>query len=103
SPPAVGPCPDHAATRPHTQPPTQTSITVMWQTAVAGTSVDEYGPTPAALKTAEAEKDATIHEVKIDGLEPETKYVYRVSTTAADGKTGTSPLYQVMTAVQEGA
>src|SRR5262245_55357797 len=57
---------------PYLQYPTQTSITIMWETAVAGTSVVEYGPTPAALKTAEGEKNATIHEVKIDGLDPET-------------------------------
>ncbi|HJZ93444.1 MAG TPA: metallophosphoesterase family protein [Gemmataceae bacterium] len=101
--PAVGPPPSPFVISPYLQYPTQTSITVMWETAVAGTSVVEYGPTPAALKTAEAEKDATIHEVKIDGLEPETKYVYRVSTTAADGKTVTSPLYQFMTAVKEGS
>src|SRR5262249_35620026 len=88
---------------PYLQYPTQTSITVMWETAVAGNSVVEYGPTPAALKTAEGEKNATIHEVKIDGLGPETKYVYRVSTTDADGKTVTSPLYQFMTAVKDGS
>src|SRR5262249_59011907 len=88
---------------PYLQYPTQTQIAVMWETAVAGTSVVEFGPTPTALKTSEGDKDVTIHEVKIEGLEPETKYVYRVSTTTADGKTVTSPFYQFMTAVREGS
>jgi len=84
---------------PYLQFPTQTSITVMWETASAGSSVVEYGPNSTTLKRIEANKDATIHEVTIDGLEAESKYVYRVSSTLADGTTVASPLYQFMTAV----
>jgi acid phosphatase type 7 len=95
--PAKGPA---FVVRPYLQFPTQTAMTVMWETTASGTSVVEYGPTPAALKAVEVKKDATIHEVKLTGLEPETRYVYRVSTTMADGRTLTSPLYQFLTAVK---
>jgi acid phosphatase type 7 len=85
---------------PYLQYPTQTSVTVMWETATTGTSVVEYGLASARLTRVEERKDATIHEVKLDGLEPETKYVYRVSSVLGDGTTIASPLYQFMTAVK---
>jgi predicted phosphodiesterase len=85
---------------PYLQFPTQTSITIMWETASPGTSVVEYGPTATTLKRIEQQADVTIHELKLDGLEPETKYVYRVSSALADGTAVVSPLYQFMTAVK---
>jgi predicted phosphodiesterase len=101
--PADGPAPvggPEFVVRPYLQFPTQTTVTVMWETAAPGSSVVEYGPTPAAMKKVEEKKDATIHEVKLTGLEAETPYVYRVSTTMADGQTLTSPVYQFLTAVK---
>lgn len=89
--------------RPYLQSPTQTSMTIMWETSKPGTSVVEYGPTPTQLKRTEQKKDATIHEVVLNELEPEGRYVYRVSTTIADGSTLTSPFYQFQTAVKEGS
>src|SRR5262245_43455776 len=85
---------------PYLQYPTQTSITVMWETATPGTSVVEYGLPSTKLTRVEERKDATIHEVKLDGLEPETKYVYRVSSVLGDRTTVASSLYQFMTAVK---
>src|SRR5262245_21249286 len=85
---------------PYLQFPTQTAITVMWETPGLGTSVVEFGLAASEMKKVEGKKDATIHEVKLDGLEPETKYVYRVSSVLGDGTTIISPLYQFMTAVK---
>jgi acid phosphatase type 7 len=85
---------------PYLQYPTQTSITVMWETAVPGDSVVEFGLSSTTLKKVEQAEEVAIHEVKLSGLESETKYVYRVSSTAPDGTTVTSPLYQFMTAVK---
>lgn len=81
--------------------PTQTSITIMWETAAAGTSVVEYGPTPAAFKTIEMKSGGPIHELKIDGLLPESNYVYRVTTTLEDGTQVAGPLSQFQTAVKD--
>jgi len=86
--------------RPYLQMPTQSGITVMWETSQPGTSVVEYGPTPATLKKVENKTAVAIHEVPITGLEAEQRFVYRVSTTVEDGSTLTSPVYQFMTAVK---
>lgn len=86
---------------PYLQSPTQTGITVMWESAVAGSSAVEYGPSDKQLAKVEVAEETAIHEVKLTGLDPETKYVYRASTTAPDGTTVSSPLFQFMTAVKE--
>src|SRR4051794_19210391 len=88
---------------PYLQYPTQTSITVMWETPGPATSVVEYGLNASEMKKVEGAKDATIHEVKLDGLEPETRYVYRVSSTLAGGTTIPSGILQFMTAVKAGS
>jgi predicted phosphodiesterase len=85
---------------PYLQYPTQTSITVMWETPGPGTSVVEYGLSVSEMKRVEGAKDATIHEVRLDGLGPETRYVYRVSSTLADGTTIAGAVLQFMTAVK---
>ncbi|HEX3150130.1 MAG TPA: metallophosphoesterase family protein, partial [Gemmataceae bacterium] len=97
SPPAAAPL---FVINPYLQYPTQTSITVMWETFVAGNSAVEFGPSSTTLKKVEQADEVTIHEVKLNGLEPETKYIYRVSSSAPDGTTVTSSLYQFMTAVK---
>jgi acid phosphatase type 7 len=86
---------------PYLQYPTQTSMVVMWETASPGTSVVQYGLTPAEFKRIELKDEATIHEVKIEGLTPETRYVYHVTSKLADGTTVSSSLLQFMTAVKD--
>lgn len=86
---------------PYLQYPTQTSVTIMWETALTGTSTVEFGLTAKTMKAIDDKTDVAIHEVKIEGLEPETKYIYRVASTLTDGTTITSPLYQFMTAVKD--
>src|SRR5258707_1647646 len=67
---------------PYLQYPTQTSITVMWETVVPGNSVVEFGLTDKTMKKVEVAEEVAIHEVKLTDLAPETKYAYRVSSTA---------------------
>jgi acid phosphatase type 7 len=85
---------------PYLQSPTHTSMTVMWETQLPGTSVVEYGPTSSQLKKVEANANATMHEVVLNDLPPESKFIYRVSTTDATGTTLTSQTYQFMTSVK---
>lgn len=106
-PPAGGP---RFVIRPYLQFPTRTSITVLWETDVPGSSLVEYavatevppgkkppGWQPALPLKAVAEQPATLHEVLLKDLEPGTKYVYRVTTTTADGKTIVGELLTFLT------
>jgi len=99
---------------PYLQYPTTTSMTVMWETSVPGTSLVEYGtvgekPLPKAAaralpapftKKASSDKAGTMHEVVLSDLKPATQYVYRVTTTTADGKALTSDVHSFATAVE---
>jgi calcineurin-like phosphoesterase family protein/purple acid phosphatase-like protein len=75
---------------------TQTSITVMWETDVAGPSVVEYGTRVPLNKNASAAGDLTIHEVTITDLAAEKNYFYRVVSGEA-----ASEVYSFQTAVNE--
>jgi predicted phosphodiesterase len=84
---------------PYLQMPTRESITVMWQTSVPGTSMVEYGVTqPFDLLVDRAEL-ATIHEVPLVQLKPNTKYFYRVTSKLTDGKVLRSNVLTFSTAV----
>lgn len=68
---------------PYLQKVTQTSIVVMWETDTAATGTVEYGPTTAYGWTATDPQTATIHEVQITGLSPDSLYHYRASSPGA--------------------
>ncbi|NBO93084.1 MAG: hypothetical protein EBV06_12360, partial [Planctomycetia bacterium] len=69
---------------PYLQYATTDCIVVCWETAEQGTSTVRYGVGKPSL-TAEGEKNATFHEVKLTGLKP-GPYVYEVETITAAGK-----------------
>ena len=100
-PPAASTDPANFVIAPYLQYPTQTSITIMWETAASGTSVVEFGITPGDMKKVEAKSAGTIHEVKITGLSAETNYVYRASSVLEDGTKVVGPLSQFQTAVKD--
>lgn len=81
---------------PYLQYATTDSIVVCWETAEQGTSTVRYGVGKPSL-TAEGEKNATFHEVKLTGLKP-GPYVYEVETITAAGKV-VSPLLTFQPAV----
>lgn len=78
---------------PYLQAATPTSIYVNWKTDGNTESIVEYGSSPESLTTT-ATGNASVfsdtgypanyyyHTVKVDGLEPNTKYYYRVKTGA---------------------
>lgn len=88
---------------PYLQFPTRDSITIMWETAKPGTSLVDYGES-ALLKErvggANKQPD-TMHEIVLKDLKPNTRYLYRVTTTDAEGKKVTSDVLQFMTAVDD--
>jgi predicted phosphodiesterase len=55
---------------------TPDSIIVKWETESSGASVVEYGDTPSLGKKATG-VDSIIHEVKLTGLKPDTRYYYK--------------------------
>jgi hypothetical protein len=87
---------------PYLQYATRTSIVVMAETDAPTTCRVEYGTsTPLRSGVAPGSTDpSTLHEVTLGGLEPRTKYFYRVTCTAADGRTLASPLLTFTTAAE---
>jgi len=63
---------------PYLQHVTQTSIVVMWQTDAPSDSALDYGPGPDYGSIASGPAGATIHEITLTGLAPDTAYHYRV-------------------------
>jgi hypothetical protein len=83
--------------RPYLQMATQTSMTVMWETnhpSLGRVLFGRDGTTPSETSGPEA----TIHEIKLSGLDPETPYYYRVESADAEGRKITSELLSFQTA-----
>jgi hypothetical protein len=71
---------------PYLQHSTQTSMTVRFETNRPATGRVEYGRTHPPGERAAAESATGMHEIRLDDLEPETQYFYRVSAEGADGE-----------------
>jgi hypothetical protein len=69
---------------PYLQFATKKSITVMWQTSQNASSIVHFGTTIACDQKIEGNASG-IHEVIIEGLEPETQYFYRVESKSVCG------------------
>ena len=69
---------------PYLQYATKTSMTVMWQTSQTASSLVHYGSTISCDQTIEGNA-SEIHEVVIEGLEPQTQYFYRVESKSTSG------------------
>jgi predicted phosphodiesterase len=95
--PAEEPAP-HFVITPYLQYPTRNAISILWETNVPGTSTVRYG-IGKLNHTATGPGGVAIHEVALNGLQPNTPYVYQVATTLADGQSLTSPLLTFQTAV----
>ncbi len=87
------------AVDPYLQFGTQTSMTVMWRTGLPGTSVVNYGETVECIKQVVVDGTTEIHEVKLEGLQPETQYFYLVESTQEDGSLVESDVFTFSTAV----
>lgn len=91
---------DGFAVTPYLQFGTQTGMTVMWRTVRPGTSAVHYGESVECGRTVRRDESAEIHEVRIDGLQPETQYFYCVETVLDDGRVVESPPLTFSTAVR---
>ncbi len=86
---------------PYLQFATQNSIVIMAETPMPTTCIVEFDTLTPMAKSTKIDQNATIHEVKLDNLEPGTKYFYRVTATAADGTKIASEILSFQTAVTE--
>lgn len=68
---------------PYVQDVTSTSASILWQTKSQSPGLLRYGTTPAADAQA-SDQPGQRHEVRLEGLQPDTEYYYRVGT--ATGK-----------------
>ena len=63
---------------PYIQALTDTGVTVMWETDKVEPASVEWGPTGMLGRTIRTRGKASLAEVRVEGLEPATKYYYRV-------------------------
>ena len=82
---------------PYLQDANPNSIHVMWETSLGQESLVEYGLTASLGSSASGSSALSfgvfqVHDTKIDGLLPNTRYYYRVKTQAA-----ISPIYDFVT------
>ncbi len=77
---------------------TTSAATVGWSTEVLSNTQVSYGTTPALGQTAPVQSALTnSHGVNLTGLNSGTTYYYAAQSTAANGSTGTSPVYSFTT------
>ena len=98
---------DYFLVKPYLQNGTKTSMHILWETTATATTTVEYGE---ALPQAEEpnlqqkvilEGTRSLHEVGLTGLEPSTKYLYRVRSTTAGGQELVSEVYTFKTTVED--
>ncbi|MDA0834818.1 MAG: metallophosphoesterase [Planctomycetota bacterium] len=89
---------------PYLQFGTTTGMTVMWQTTKPGIGTLHYGETAECNLMVESPPEASaMHEIRIEGLEPDTQYFYRTLTTTDDGNESLgSDVMTFQTAVEPG-
>jgi len=83
---------------PYLQNVTDTSITIMWKTGAETTSNSvEWGTSMELGNTTMGDAGGVWHEVRIEGLEPSTAYLYRVHSDNTE-----SNIYSFHTSVGKG-
>lgn len=67
---------------PYLQSATPASIVIRWRTDIATDSRVSFGLSPGSLsETVDSTSLVTEHEVKLTGLQPETKYYYSIGSS----------------------
>lgn len=84
---------------PYLQAATLSSMVVMSETNRPSGMVVEYGPSQPLSYRAQIPEPKALGEVKLDNLEPNTRYFYRVLRDDGNGATLASPIRAMKTAV----
>jgi len=97
----------HFNTAPYLHNVTQTGISITWESNLSASAQVEYGTTnslgtqkyiSAPSSKASAAEGGYIQSITLEGLEPNTKYFYKVSLDAGDKKRITSRILSFQTA-----
>ncbi len=88
------------AVKPYLQFVTKTSITVMWETSKPTAGMVMHGENASVKNKIKSDRTGHIHEVTIEGLNPETQYFYQVGSTDDADKSLTSEVLTFQTANQ---
>lgn len=75
---------------PYLQGATQTGMTISWETARPARGYVEYGERLPYDRKTETGPLATMHEIRLEGLKPETQYFYRVHAIAEGAESESS-------------
>lgn len=93
--------------KPYMQYSTQSELSILWETTLPASSTVKYGkaafdvPTTPLTEIATLDGQRKMHEVKLEGLSPETNYFWQTISVAANGDTLKSALYSFKTAVKD--
>ena len=71
--------------KPYLQFGTKTGMTLMWETSQPGQGWVEYTEALPFDQKSSMGSLGTMHEVRLEGLKPQTQYFWRARTTAPDG------------------
>lgn len=98
---------DSFLVKPYLQYATQEGISILWETTAPATTTVEYGEAqpraqaPNLSQSISLDGRRLLHEVRVEGLKPATKYLYRVRSTTSSGRELLSEVYTFQTAVPE--
>lgn len=91
----------HFTAGPYLNASTQESMNILLETDRASTVEISYGLTTPLKERVSLDSPGRLHEVTIDGLEPSTRYFYRVVATDESGETLDTGLLTFKTAVRD--
>ncbi len=98
---------DSFLVKPYLQFATQESIHVLWETTAPATTIVEYGEAqldaqaPNLSLRKEVDGTRLLHEVQLDGLKVDTKYIYRAKSISENGREIIGPVSTFKTAVKD--
>lgn len=84
---------------PYLQYPTETSMTVCWETNQAATTEAGWGKTAEPLTWVSGPEREQFHHVRLEGLEPAGHYFYQIRSRADGHSRVESAMYTFQTAV----
>ncbi len=77
--------------RPFLQYGTETGMTVVWQATIPCAGRLFWGEDITCPNLIDAKDQGPIHQIRIEGLQPETQYFYRVESSASDELIASEP------------
>lgn len=93
--------------QPYLQYSTQSSMSVLWETTREASTLVRFGEAAFNVKETPLPSEVSapglqlMHEVRLEGMKPETNYFWQAISVAANGDSLISPIYSFKTAVKD--